>query len=88
MRKIETIEELTSWLTKSSEGDRAEYYRGYLLNDRQVMGKDKEKLKIAEMAWRAYEQSRVTLVQKKNGDFDYSYIMESYGLGKRLVVLQ
>lgn len=88
MRKIETIEELTSWLTKSSEGERAEYYRGFLLNDRQVAGKDKEKLKIADMAWRAYEQSRCTLVQKKVGDFEYAYIMQSFGLGKRLMVLK
>ena len=87
MKKIETIEEMMLWLSKSKEGDRAEYYRGYLLNDRQMPNTDTNKVKIADIAYQAYEQSRCTLTQKRNGYFDYSYIIESYGLGNRLVVI-
>lgn len=87
MKKLETIEEMMLWLRKSKEGERAEYYRGYLLNDRQTLNADKNKVKMADIAYQAYEQSRCTLIQKRNGDFDYSYIIESYGLGNRLMVV-
>jgi hypothetical protein len=49
---------------------------------------DKSKVQISELAWNAYEQSRATLLQKRNGDFDYSYIIESFGLGGKLMVMK
>lgn len=88
MKKIETKEEMSAWLSKSKEGDRAEYYRGFLYTDRNTTGYDREKLRVADMAWSAYEQSRATLMQKRNGPDDYSYIIESFGLGPRLVAVK
>jgi imidazoleglycerol phosphate synthase glutamine amidotransferase subunit HisH len=88
MKKINSADEMTLWLAKSKEGERAEYYRGYLLGDKQTVWADRNKIKIADMAWNAYEQSRATLMQKRNGEFDYSYIIESFGLGGKLMVMK
>jgi imidazoleglycerol phosphate synthase glutamine amidotransferase subunit HisH len=88
MKKINSADEMTLWLAKSKEGERAEYYRGYLLGDKQTVLADRNKIKIADMAWNAYEQSRATLMQKRNGEFDYSYIIESFGLGGKLMVMK
>lgn len=88
MKQINSDDEMMLWLAKSREGERAEYYRGYLLADRQMPGVDVKKVKVAEMAWNAYEQSRATLMQKRNGEFDYSYIIESFGLGGKLMVMK
>ncbi len=88
MKQINSEDEMMLWLAKSKEGERAEYYRGYLLADRQMEKADKSKVKISELAWNAYEQSRATLMQKRNGDFDYSYIIESFGLGGKLMVMK
>jgi imidazoleglycerol phosphate synthase glutamine amidotransferase subunit HisH len=88
MKKIDSADEMTLWLAKSKEGERAEYYRGYLLGDKQTVLADRNKIKIADMAWNAYEQSRATLMQKRNGEFDYSYIIESFGLGGKLMVMK
>lgn len=88
MKQIKSDDEMMLWLAKSREGERAEYYRGYLLADRQTALGDPKKINIADMAWNAYEQSRATLMQKRNGEFDYSYIIESFGLGGKLVVMK
>ena len=88
MKQIKSEDEMTLWLAKSKEGERAEYYRGYLLADRQMENADKSKIQISELAWNAYEQSRATLMQKRNGDFDYTYIIESFGLGGKLMVMK
>lgn len=85
MRKIETIEEMLLWLDKSRAGESAEYYRGFLYDDRQHRRKEnKEGLKLADLAWKAYESSKVELVQKRNGDGDYSYIMQSLGVRSKI----
>jgi hypothetical protein len=88
MKQINSEDEMMLWLAKSKEGERAEYYRGYLLADKQTYLADRSKIKISELAWNAYEQSRATLMQKRNGDFDYSYIIESFGIGGKLVVMK
>jgi len=88
MKQINSEDEMMLWLAKSKEGERAEYYRGFLFTDRQMENKDHSKIKVAELAWNAYEQSRATLMQKRNGNDDYSYIIESFGLGGKLVVMK
>lgn len=88
MKQINSEDEMMLWLAKSREGERAEYYRGFLYTDRQMENKDQSKIKVAELAWNAYEQSRATLMQKRNGNDDYSYIIESFGLGGKLVVMK
>jgi hypothetical protein len=88
MKQIKSEDEMTLWLAKSRDLERAEYYRGYLLADRQTALGDPKKVKVTELAWSAYEQSRATLMQKRNGDFDYTYIIESFGLGGKLMVMK
>lgn len=90
MKKIETIEEMLLFLKKSKEGERAEYYRGFLFTDRQVIPKNdkaRDRVTVADIAWKAYEQSRGTLVQKRNGPDDYSYIFQSYGHGHKMGIV-
>jgi len=87
MREIKSIEEMLSFIKKSREGERAVYYRGFLFDDRNnklLYLKIREQIKIANIAWKAYEQSLGTLVQKRNGDNDYSYIFQSYGVGRNV----
>lgn len=87
MREIKTIEEMLSFIKKSRDGERAVYYRGFLYDERQdalVYFQKKEQIKVADIAYRAYEQSLGTLVQKRNGDNDYSYIFQSYGVGRNV----
>lgn len=86
MQKIESEDEMFIWLSKSKKGQRAEYYRGYLLGDKQMAWSDEQKIKISNLAWFAYEQSLAILIQKRIGDFDYSYIIESLGFGGKLSV--
>lgn len=85
LKRIENIEEMLLWLYKSEKGDVAEYYRGFLYEDRQVrIPSNKERLKMADLAYRAYLSSKVSLVQKRNGDSDYSYMMQSLGLKSKV----
>lgn len=86
MKKIDSIEAMKFFLRTSKAGERAEYYRGYLYGDRMAESIanniQRERLKIANMAYSAFESSKATLVQKRHGDNDYSYIIESFGVGK------
>lgn len=85
MKKIETIEEMLAFLKTSREGERAEYFRGFLLDNRQdalFYNANREKIKVTDIAFEAYENSLCTLTQKKHGYGDYSYYIDSYGTGK------
>jgi hypothetical protein len=84
IKKIESIEDAMSWINKAKEGAIAEYYRGDLATDRQRTRFKSEQMKIADLAWKAYEVSKVALVQKRIGDNDYSYRMQSLGVRWRM----
>lgn len=87
MKAINNIEEMLTFLKRSKEGERAVYYTGFLLADRQnydTYNRRKEQIKICDLAYRAYEQSLCTLVQKKKREDKYEYIIESFGLGRSL----
>ena len=81
MKNIQNDVEFASWVSKAKSGEKAKYYGGLLMKDRQhhfantsYTGKTPPALAAAAIAWRAYMDGLVHLVQKKNDSFDYDYI--------------
>jgi rhodanese-related sulfurtransferase len=79
-----------SWLARTVPGAALEYHRGLLVLDRSPASelKDEERrtvAKLADAALQAAEEGRVHLVQRRNGDFDFSYfaIKAAPARGKR-----
>lgn len=68
-----------AWLNGAREGDRIDYHRGLLANDRDVKVStltliERDALAdIASQAMRAYQSGLVDLVQRRNGENDYTY---------------
>lgn len=79
-----TPEEFKHWLATASPGDRVTYYTGYLAKDRVVAYKaptgvvlyvDNPPVSIlADLAWDAYENGKVFLVQGKIDTNLYYYL--------------
>lgn len=72
---------MTRWASKAGRGEKAVYYTGMLIADRErhfqrggFADTMPESMKAARAAWRAYMDGLVYLVQKKNGSMDYEYI--------------
>jgi hypothetical protein len=68
-----------SWLACYEPGAVLEYHRGYLIFDRSPVSKLSENerrlvAKLADAALQAAAEGRVHLVQRRNGDFDFSYL--------------
>ena len=78
------LDTLKTWLyRRAKRGDRMVYWRGYLVCDRLRVENIEGRLvyrivypahAIGELMMKAYDQKKVTLVQKKNADFNYDYI--------------
>ncbi len=66
---------MAEWINTSKRGDAVEYYRGDLAFDAHH---DKSGYlgSLKGMFWRAYEAGLVTLVQRRNGASDFSYIAQ------------
>jgi hypothetical protein len=75
-----TEEALCAWFGKATPDDSIEYHRGHLLIDRSrkagpLCEKDRRELSgVANRALALAEEGRLHLVQKRHGDFDYSYL--------------
>lgn len=81
MKAILNSDEMIRWASKAKKGDKAVYYTGMLIADRERHFQSggfadtmPEPMKSAKAAWRAYMDSLVYLVQKKNGSMNYDYI--------------
>lgn len=81
MREIETEQSLLHWAKKAKKGEKALYYNGLLMMDRQryfmnggLAENQPERLKAAKFAWHLYMDGIVTLVQKKKDAYKYDYI--------------
>lgn len=76
MKELKTPEQLSEWMVSSKPGSDAEYYRGLLMRDRAFLDPalpvDPD-LVVARKMWALCIAGRVALVQKKYGEFDYSY---------------
>ena len=75
-----TEEDFCAWLGRAMPRQRIEYHRGSLLIDRSKLlspFSDKDRRELSAIANRAFALARegwLCLVQKRHGDFDYSYI--------------
>ena len=72
-----SIKKFDEWLNKSKKGDKIMYYRGFLFAPhRQKLSPtlDLNRVKrLANHVRNAYHSSSVTMVQKRQDDFDYEY---------------
>jgi hypothetical protein len=80
-RQLLTTEEMfCDWLAGAKPGQQFEYYRGLLAYDRMpsaevLQPRDRAALvALAKRAMQVAEDGRVSLVQRRHGESDYSYI--------------
>ena len=74
-----TVGRFWSWLARAEPGAVLEYHRGLLIFDRSPaseLAEDERRVvaRLADAAFQAAEEGRVHLVQRRNGDFDFSYL--------------
>lgn len=65
---------LPMWIRDSRKGEVLVYHRGFLMADRQAFTIPNAIDKIARIMWSAYQEGRIVLVQKREGDACYDYI--------------
>jgi hypothetical protein len=75
-----TVAEMSAWVSSALAGERLEYFRGFLVIDRQPAGsrlgtRDRDELdRVADAAMALADAGRVHLVQRRHGNGDYSYL--------------
>ena len=81
MKEVDTDVSFAYWLKGANRRERAVYYRGFLMRDREILvhngvtaDRFPPKIKTALMAWKAHLNGTVKLTQKKIGPFEYEYI--------------
>ena len=81
MKEVDTEDSLTYWLAKAKKGEKVMYFDGFLMYEKQkfvMAGIPAEgfsqKIKTAMLAWSAYLEGLVVLVQRKRDEGDYEYI--------------
>lgn len=72
---------MEGWLRKAKSGDKVIYYDGMLIVERErffvnggTADRMPEPMRVAKIAWKAYLDGIVHLVQKKRGFMSYEYI--------------
>jgi len=80
LKEVSTEEAFSNWLSKARRGEKIVYFDGFLMLERQrhVLNHADmpfpAKIKTAMLAWRAYLEGFVELVQHKRDEGEYSYI--------------
>lgn len=81
MKEIDNEQGFIYWLKGADTGDKAIYYDGFLMKDRETFFQNggtsenlPEPLKAANFAWHLYQQGLVRLIQKKKDLYSYEYI--------------
>ena len=81
MKVIVNQESMNRWLDKARSGEKVVYYDGMLMAEREkffAAGGTPERLpepmRVARIAWKAYLEGMVRLVQKRKGNMSYEYI--------------
>ena len=76
MKILESPEDLATWISSAQPGSICTYFRGLLMRERAfhdpALPVPPDLLNARKM-WALYVAGRVTLVQKKIGEFDYLY---------------
>jgi hypothetical protein len=68
MAVVTTPEEFNRWLKRGKPGSELPYFYGFLLN--------RPRPPTALLAWHAYEQGLIDLVQFRSGPDEYTYIAQ------------
>ena len=78
LKDMLSIKKFDEWLNKSRSGQKISYYRGFLFAPNQQKLSptlDLNRVKrLADHVRNAYDNSLITMVQKRHDDFDYEYI--------------
>lgn len=81
MKEVDTEDSFAWWLSKAKKGEKIVYFDGFLMFERQKLvmlgvesGSMPQKIKTAFLAWKAYMDGLVTLVQHKRDAGEYEYI--------------
>jgi hypothetical protein len=81
LKEIDNDGAFSYWLKTAKPGERVAYYNGFLMRDREVFVRGggfvdnfPTQIKAAILAWRAYLDGAVMLIQKKRGAYEYQYI--------------
>tara|TARA_Y100001951_G_C11051551_1_gene135870 strand:- start:135 stop:455 length:321 start_codon:yes stop_codon:yes gene_type:complete len=73
-----SIKKFEDWILKSKKGDKISYYRGYIMAPHlQKLSPTMDERRVRNLknrVYHAYENSVVTLIQRRHGDLDYEYI--------------
>ena len=67
------------WLLRALPGQQLEYHRGHLIWDRSpasalAEGERRALARVADAAWHAADDGLVHLMQRRNGELDFSYL--------------
>lgn len=79
MKIIDTPELAAEWMASAQPGSKCVYFSGLLMRARMEIDPalpTPHPLTIARKMWALYIAGRVTLVQKRLGDFNYLYIAQ------------
>lgn len=81
LKEIDSEDFLWRWLSKAKPGEKAVYYDGFLMMDKEYHFKNggtthniPSQIRIAIEMWKAYLSGAVSLVQRKKNRFSYEYI--------------
>lgn len=80
MKEVQTEEGFGNWLSRAKPGEKVMYFDGFLMLERQKFltsnPKDNfpQKIRTAMLAWRAYLEGLVILIQHKRDECEYEYI--------------
>lgn len=80
MKEVSTEDAFSNWLSRARKGERVVYFDGFLMLERQRHALNNAgvpfpaKIKTAMLAWGAYLEGLVELVQHKRDEGEYSYI--------------
>lgn len=80
MKEVDNEDGFSYWLSRARKGEKVVYFDGFLMYERQrflsLNGGDEfpQKIRTAQLAWRAYTEGLVTLVQHKRDEGEYEYI--------------
>ncbi len=81
MKEVDNEASFIHWVSKARKGEKAVYYDGFLMMDRErflqaggLVDQFPQKIKAARVAWKAYMDGHVLLVQKRKDACSYEYI--------------
>ena len=82
MKALINQDSINKWLDTAKCGDKAVYYDGMLMAEREryfasggLADRMPEPMRVARIAWKAYMDGMAYLIQQKKGFMSYEYII-------------